>query len=162
MLIISFFFRNEWHYGVVPKSPNLKKSIGYDGSFDYQAKDVFTLFLDSTNKKVTVNKKPTEEQIKNIYDKYSGDNHYSTQDVEEIVKSNYTKTKYNMTQNLFLPVRAIWTDENGWQYQTIYDESNVITKKEHNNGAGVECFWFDTVQDVCEFLNSEECEQITR
>lgn len=162
MLIISFFFRNEWHYGVFPKSPNLKKSIGYDGSFDYQAKDVFTLFLDSTNKKVTVNKKPSEEQIKSIYHRYSGDNHYSTQDIEGIVKSNYTKTKYNMTQNIFLPIRAIWTDENGWQYKTIYDESDVITKKEHNNGAGVECFWFDTMQDVCAFLNSEEYKQMTR
>lgn len=155
MLIISFFFRNEWHYGVVPKSPNLEKSIGYDGSFDYQAKDVFTLFLDSTSKKVTVNKKPTEEQIKSIYDRYSGDNHYSTQDIEGIVKSNYTKTKYNMTQNLFLPIRAVWTNKNGWQYQAVYNESNVVTKKEHNNGTGVECFWFDTIQDVCEFLNGE-------
>ena len=162
MLIISFFFRNEWNYGVIPKAPKLKKYIGYDGAFDYQGKEIFTLFLDSTNKKVTVNKKPTEEQIKSIYDRYNGDSHYSTQDIEGIVKSSYTKTKYNMTQNLFLPIRAIWTDENGWQYQAVYDESNVITKKEHNNGAGVECFWFDTMQDVCSFLNSEEYKQMTR
>lgn len=161
MIILSFFFRNEWHYGVVKTPPKLNKFIGYDGSFNYQAKDVFTLFLDSTNKKITVNKKPSDVEVKKIYEQYSGDNHYSTQDIEGVVKSSYTKTRYNMTQNVFLNVRAIWTNEDGWQYVTVYDEKDVITKKEHNNGAGVECFWFDTMQDVCEFLNSEEY-KITR
>lgn len=153
MLIISFFFRNEWHYGVVQKSPNLEKSIGYDGSFDYQAKDVFTIFLDSTNKRVIVDKKPSDAEIKKIYEQYSGDNHYSSDDIAGIVKTKYTKTKFNFTQNLFLTVRAIWTNEDGWQYITVYDEKDVITKKEHNNGAGVEVLWFESIQDICEYFN---------
>lgn len=162
MIILSFFFRNEWHYGVIQTPPNLKKYIGYDGSFDYQSKYVFDLFLDSTNKRIPVEKKISPEEEHEIRAKYEGDTHYSSRDIDDIIKSKRTKSTYKITKNLFLQVKAIYIEDDGWQYVTVYDEKDVITKKYHNNGNGVECFWFDTVQDVCEFLNSEEYKQMTR
>lgn len=155
MIILSFFFRGEWHYGVIKTPPNLKKYIGYDG-FDYQSKDVFDLFLDSTNKRVPVERKVSSEREREIRAKYENDTHYSSQDIDNIVKAEKTKSSYGITQNLFLQVRAVYTDNDGWQYVTVYDEKHVITKKEHNNGEGVECFWFEDIKDVISFLNEEK------
>lgn len=152
MIILSFFFRNEWHYGVIQNPPNLKKHIGFDG-FDCQSKYVFDLFLDSTNKRVPVERKVSSEREREIRAKYANDTHYSSQDVDNIVKAEKVKSSYGITQNLFLQVRAVYSDADGWQYETQYGEGDVISKKYHNNGEGVECFWFEDIKDVISFLN---------
>lgn len=156
MIILSFFFRGGWHYGVIQNPPNLEKHIGYDGCFNHQSKDVFDLFLDSTNKLVPVERKVSSEREREIRAKYANDTHYSSQDVDDIVKAERTKSSYGITQNLFLQVRAVYTDGDGWQYETQYDEGDVISKRDHNNGEGVECLWFENVKDIINFLNEEK------
>ena len=154
MIILSFFFRGGWHYGVIKNPPSLE-NIGYDG-FNHQSKVIFDLFLDSRRSNVPVERKCSPAREREIRSKYEGDGHYSSLDVDNIVKAEKVKSSYGITQNLFLQVRAVYSCADGWQYETQYGESDVISKKYHNNGEGVECFWFENIENVIGFLNEEE------
>lgn len=155
MIILSFFFRNEWHYGVIRNPPNLKKYIGFDGLFDCQSQNIFDLFIGSMTKRITIDGKCSPAREREIRSKYEFDTHYLPQDIDEIVKRERVKSSYKIAQNLFLQVRAVYSNADGWRYETVYDEKSVISKK-YYSGEGIECLWFDDIKDVISFFNEEK------
>lgn len=153
MIILSFQFRGSWFYGVIFNPPRLDFP---DGAFDYQSKNIFTLYLDTVDKNVRCFKNASPEVEAKIRSKYEGDSHYSAKMIEDIVRSAKVKSSFRLVQNLFLQVRAIYTNAEGWRYETVYTENDITNNGYYDGIHGVECRWAENMFDVAAVVKGEK------
>lgn len=146
MIVLSFLYRGTWRYGVIQNEPNLKRYIDYDG-FDQQSKEIFELYLCCSTAKVPTVRKVSPEAEKEIRLRYENDGHYSSDDVDSIVKSYGEKKKIRFSRHLYLPIHAVYSNTDGWQYETVYTEKDIVSRKEKKT-TGIECIWVSSMEEL--------------